>query len=306
MIGRLWQAPDYPPKPGFGFAGIVYVPHGVYRTTRPIVLHRDVTIIGDEAGKPLIASEADAGLVWWHGKWNDRKIDFKFHVRRYCPGVKLENLDVRAKRFGAHTMGTWAYSLHINNCRLQGEEAGFVTTGYTFMSLIENSCFDNSLWLLGTGGLSNTTVIRRIQVGLSGLRDQWAIRIEGSLQMLSLSDVIFEYKNKGIYLDPRPGWGTIEISNVWSCDSYAPGVTPEILRVVNGNGIWVRNISAMHRPSTVFIGKDVRNIKLENIMAKSITVEDAQATRPILSNISAAIYGDQKHMATDYFPADHE
>jgi hypothetical protein len=297
--GRVWGQPDDPPRPGFGYAGVVFIPHGVYRTTRPLVLRPGVRIRGDEAGNPLIASEADAGLVWWNGPWNDRKIDFKVRLRRYCPGVKLENITVKAKRFGAHTMGTWANGLRIDGCRMEGEEAGFVTTGYTLMSIIENSHFDNSLWFLAHGGLFNTTVVRNIQVGLHGFRDPWAIRIEGAVQMLRFSDILFEYKNRGIYLAPRSGWGTIEISNVWSADAYAPGVTPEILRIVDGTGIWVRNVSAMHRPSTIQVGAGVRNLRMENIMARSITVEDAEATQPVFSNIQAELVGVEEPNAAE-------
>jgi hypothetical protein len=68
-------------------------------------------------------------------------------------------------------------------------------------------------------------------------------------------------------------------------------VTPEILRIVDGNGIWVRNVSAMHRPSTIHVGNCVRHLRMENIMARSITVEDAEATQPVFSNIQAELDG---------------
>ena len=51
--GRWFGKPDVPPKPGHGYGGGVFIPSGFYRTTRPIVLRPSVTVVGDEAMRPM-------------------------------------------------------------------------------------------------------------------------------------------------------------------------------------------------------------------------------------------------------------
>ena len=294
--------PDVPPKEGYGFGGVVFIPQGVYRTTRPLVLKKDITVIGDEAKRPTILSEAEAGVVFWGAgvPWYDRPIDFKVRkgLHMLCDGVTLKNLHISGKRFGAHTMGNSTNALRMSNCRVEGAEAGFVTTGFMMFSRIADCQFDPSLWILAKEGTRfNTGTIEYITVGLHGLRsEKWALRLEGCIQCVHLSEIIFEVRGRGILLDSYAAGVSIDISNIWNYDTGGPA---EVLRIINGSGISVRNIMGLDHPSTVFIGKNVRNIKMENIMGKSITVEDAKATRPIFSNVPTIKHGDHESMIED-------
>ena len=304
--GRWWGLPDRPPKPGHGRGGLVYIPSGMYRTTRPLVVRAGTTVKGDEAMRPVIDSEAEAGIVWWPGDWDDRQIDFKgrFGPDWTCSGVRLENLWVRAERFAGHTMGVPANSLRMRRCRWEGGEAGFVCTGFMMFSEIRDCQFE-SLWILTRQGARfNTSIVENILVGLHGThRAGWAIRLEGCIQCVRLSEIVFEVRGRGLLLDSYAAGVTIDIENVWNYDVYGLDKrgqgSAEVLRVVNGSGISVRNVMALDHPSTLFIGKNVRNIKLENVLAKSITVEDAAATRPIFSNVPTAKLGDRESMIED-------
>jgi hypothetical protein len=297
--GRWHGMPDHPRKPGHGYGGVVFIPQGVYRTTRPLVLQERVTVLGDRAFRPRIISEADAGFVWWKGDWRDREIDFKARhgIHRLCSGVNLENLDIKARRFGGHTMGVHVNGLRMRRCRWEGSEAGFVVTGFMMFSEIRDCQFD-SLWILPKQGTRfNTSTIENIQVGLHGSRSEdWAVRLEGCIQCVRLSEITFEVRGKGILLDSYAAGITVALENIWNYDTGGPS---EVLRVVNGRGISVRNMMAVDHGATIFVGKDVRNIRLENIQAASITFEDAEATRPILSNVSATRHGDQESMIED-------
>jgi hypothetical protein len=91
---------------------------------------------------------------------------------------------------------------------------------------------------------------------------------------------------------------TIDINNVWNFDAHKGGV-PEVMRIVNGNGISVRNVMALDYPSTFFIGKKVRNIRLENVLAKSITIEDPAATKPVFSNVPNTKYSGDGSVIED-------
>ena len=290
--GRWFGLPDVPPKPGHGYGGGVFIPSGFYRTTRPIVLRPNVTVVGDEAMRPMIASEADAALVWWRGPWLGRSIDFKVRngLRRRCTGVTLRNLTARGKRFGAHTMGVAANSMSIRNCRFEGDECGFVNTGFMMFSEIRNTKFHPSLWILTRQGTRfNTSTIENIVVGLHGTPfDDWAVRLEGCIQCVRLSEITLEVRSKGIYLDSYAAGVTIDIHNLWNYDTGRHSQeTPEAIRVINGTGIRISNVMGLDYPANLFIGKDVRNIELSNVLAKQIIVEDAAATQPVFSNVTA-------------------
>ncbi len=43
----------------------------------------------------------------------------------------------------------------------------------------------------------------------------------------------------------------------------------------------------------------MRNIRIENVLAESITIEDADATRPVLSNVAATTYGTEESAIED-------
>ena len=113
---------------------------------------------------------------------------------------------------------------------------------------------------------------------------------------MRLSEITFEVRGRGILLDSYAAGVTIDIHNLWNYDTAGPS---ELLRIVNGNGISVRNVMGLDAPASIFVGKDVRNIRFENVLAKSITFEDAHATRPVLSNVSAARHGDRESMIED-------
>ena len=286
--GRWHGLPDNPPRPGHRYSGTVFFPPGVYHTTRPIVLRPGIRVIGDESSRPLIDSRADAGVVFWNGDWRDRKIDFKVRtgVRRTTTAVTLENLAVRAGRFGLHTMGVDANGLRMKNCRWEGSEAGFVCTGFMMFSAISDCEFEPSFWMLTRQGTRfNTSTIDRCTIGLNGTEfKDWAMRLEGCIQCVRISEITFEVRSRGLYLDSYAAGVTIDINNIWNFDAHRGGV-PEVMRIVNGRGVSVRNVMALDYPSTFFVGKDVRHINLENIQAKSITIEDPNTTKPVLSNV---------------------
>ena len=156
-------------------------------------------------------------------------------------------------------------------------------------------CQFTSLWILTRDGSRfNTSIIENISIGLHGTRrEHWALRLEGCIQCVRLSEITFEARARGIYLDSYAAGVTIDIENVWNYDT---GGSAEVLRIVNGRGITVRNMMALDHPSTIFIGSGVRHLKMENILAASITVEDAAATRPIFSNVPTIKHGDQESM----------
>ncbi len=289
-----------PPRPGFTYGGVVFLPQGTYRITRPLLLRPSITVLGDVAVKPTIVTEAEVGLVWWTGEWNNRPVDFavRFGQNRNCSGVRLENLRVRGGKYGAHTMGCSANALRMKNCTFEGTEAGLVVTGFMMFSEIKDCQFHNSLWIIPRQSARfNTSIVENVEIGLSGVRsDKWAFRLEGCIQCVRLSEIIFEMRGKGIYLDANAAGVTIDINNVWNYDTGGPA---EVLRIVNGQGISVRNMMATDLPSTIFIGKNVRGIRMENIIAKDITVEDAKATRPIFSNVPTTKIGDAESMIED-------
>ncbi len=298
---RYWWKPDYPIKPGYGFGGVVYIPRGVYYTTRPILLRPNVTIIGDKATRPVIDSTAEAGMVFWRKNWYDRKIDFKVRAgfKMSCTGVTLENLWVKGQRFGAHTMGVSASRLRMKNCRWEGKEAGFVCTGFMMFSQIKDCQFE-SLWILcKQGSRFNTSIVENIVVGLQGTRrPDWAIRLEGCVQCVRLSEITFEARARGIFLNANAAGATIEIKNLWNYDTAG---SCEVLRIINGNGISVSNVMAVDHPSTIFIGKRVRNISLNNILAKSITVEAPAITKPLFYNVPTKKYNVKGSLIEDDF-----
>ena len=281
-----------PQQAGRSFGGVVYLPLGCYRTTRPIVLHQNTTLVGDESQRPIIASEAEAAVVWWNGPWRERSIDFKVRgtpntSQHRCTDVTLKNLIFRGKRFGGHTMGVDATRLRIENCQWEGAEAGFVATGLMLFSSIRDCQFDPAIWLLPKNGARfNTSVVENIEVGLFGTQsDQWAMRLEGCVQSVRLSDITFETRGKCIYLDAFTSGHMIDLRNIWNFDVRLPN--PEVLRIVRGRHINVSNVMGADFPSTVFIGKKVRSIEMHNIMARSITVEDPEYTKPIFVNVPA-------------------
>ena len=297
---RRWHS-DPQPRPGFGSGGVVFLPQGVYYTTRPIVVRAGVALLGEDGVKTIIDSAAEAAIVFWQGPWNDRRIDFKprgYPISRRVDRVTLRNLWIRGKRFGIHTMGTSANRLVMENCYVEGRECGFVSTGFMMGSAIRHCAFGPSIWILAKNGTRyNTSTMEHILVGMHGsFRNVWRMRLEGCIQCVRISGICFERAQKGIYLKANMAGATIEISDIWNYDTGKRWGTPEVLRIVAGFGITIRNVMAGDHPSTIFIGKNVRHIKLENVFAKSITVEDAKATRPIFSNVPTKKYGDRESM----------
>ena len=286
--GRWVGLPDRPPKPGHAYAGTVFVPPGVYRTTRPLVLRPNVRVVGDVSSRPFINSEAEVGLVFWNGAWNHRKVDFKVRsgVDRNTSGVRLENLHVRANRFGLHTMGVPANAFRMRRCRLEGPEAGFVCTGFMMFSQIYDCEFEPAFWMLTRQGTRfNTSTIKKITIGLHGTKfKKWGMRLEGCIQCVKLSEITLEVREKGIFLDSYAAGVSIDINNLWNFDAHGRGV-PEVLRVVNGRGVSISNVMALDYPSTIFVGKNVRHVKLDSVLAKSITIEDPKKTKAVFINV---------------------
>ena len=260
----------------------MFLPAGVYRTTRPLALKPNIRIVGDESIRPFIDCQADVGIVFWNGDWNDTGVNGGLQG----VGVTLRNLSVRVNRFALHTMGVGANSLQMKNCRFEGVEAGFVCTGFMMFSAISDCQLEPSFWMLTRrGNRFNTSTIERITIGLHGTKyDKWATRLEGCIQCVRLLEITLEVHSRGIYLDSYAAGVTIDINNVWNFDAHGVGV-PEVMRIVNGKGISVRNVMALDHPATLFVGETVRNIKLENILAKSITIENPESTKPVFSNV---------------------
>jgi ABC-type nitrate/sulfonate/bicarbonate transport system substrate-binding protein len=291
--GRPWfYQKQGPANAGRSFGGVIHFPLGSYRTTRPIVLHQNSTLIGDEGQRPIIASEAEAAVVWWNGPWHDRAIDFKVRgtpnsSQHRCTDVTLKNLVFRGRRFGGHTMGVDATRMRLENCQWEGAEAGFVATGSAMFSTIRDCQFDPAIWLLPKiGARFNTSLVENIVVGLSGMQsNDWAMRLEGCIQCVTLTNIAFETRGKCIYLDAFNAGHTIDLRNIWDYDVRVPN--PEVLRILAGRAINISNVMGADFPSTVFIGKKVRSIEMHNVMARSITVEDPEYTKPIFVNVPA-------------------
>ena len=268
-------------KPGYSYGGVVFIPHGVYRTTRPIVVRPMITILGDAGQRPQIHSAAEAGMVFWQGPWRDRKIDFRLRraINRKYTGVTIKNLWVRARQFGLHTMGTMCSNMTMRNCRFEGGQAGLVVNGFMLWSTIRDCQFDDSVWLLANtpGALINTSVIENLVIGLHGHRTRWAMRLEGAVQCVHVSKICLEARSRGIYVDARHSGVNISISEIWNYDT--PGAS-EVLRIVNGLNMSVRDIMGRGgHAGHIFVGKDVGSILFANVFASGITVE-TPATAP--------------------------
>ena len=273
-------------RPGYSYGGVVFIPHGVYRTTRPLAVRPMITILGDAGQRPQIRSEAEAGMVFWQGPWRDRKIDFRLRraVNRKCAGVTLKNVWVTAGRFGLHTMGTMCSNLTMRDCRFEGRQAGLVVNGFMLWSTIRDCQFDNSVWLLANtpGALINTSVIENLVIGLHGHRKEWAMRLEGAVQCLHVSKICLEARSRGIYVDARHSGVNISISEIWNYDTPEAS---EVLRIASGLNVSVRDIMGRGgHAGTIFVGKDVGDILFQNVFADRITVEEPARARRTFTN----------------------
>ena len=141
-------------------------------------------------------------------------------------------------------------------------------------------------------------MIENILIGLHGPGDDWAMRLEGAIQCVRLSEITLEHRKMGIFLDAHLSGVCIDIHNLWNYD-VPVGSQGDVLRVLTGSGVNVRNVFG--GPSSIFVGSKVRNIRLEDIMARSVTVEDPKASHVILSHVAAAVKGPGPVESEDEF-----
>ena len=289
------------PEEGYVWGGVVYLPTGTYRTTKPLRLHNHMSMVGDKGARPLIKSEAEAaivcwksGLVWKPGeKKGDRTwpegqpIDNQVrHGLEYrCSRVTLENLRVQGVRYGLHTMGCSANAMQVRDCWFEAAESGFVSTGFFMGTVIERCQFHPSIWIIANDGARyNTSSMRNCTIGLRGTRhEDWRMRLEGCIQCVKISEICFEVSAKAILLDARHSGFNVTLDNIWNYDTGGPPV--EAIHVVNGREITLSNVMAHDQPARILIEPDVRNVFLQNIRAGSIDVK---------GNTSVAAFGCPK------------
>ncbi len=282
--------------------GIVYFPPGRYRTTKPIRLRSNLVLTGNEGQYrgnehgAEINSEADAGLVFWSGDWEEQTIvaETKTGRGRSCGGVVITKLAVKARKFAVHTLGCNSSNLRIENCRFEAGEAAFVSTGHLFFSLFNNIVCQKGLWFLQAQGRFNTSEISNVRVGMHGTRnDDWAIRLEGCIQCISLRNITFERQAKGILLDAKRNGINISVDGVWSYDIEDPD---EIVRIKAGNAIMFKNIFATDQPQE-FNVVGGNHIVLQGILAKTIdlhgrtSVTTVACPRVVNAGVGAVIDG---------------
>lgn len=269
-----WLLGGNSPEEGKAWCGIVFVPAGEYRTTRPLVLHGNLTILGDAGLQPVLRSEAEAAMICWDGPYADEPIDNEkvWLFEKRCVNVTMHNLMVVGQQYGLHTMGTAANTMRLHNCRLEGRTAGFASTGFSMGCQIEHCHFHPSLWFLAQDGARfNTSTVRHITIGLHGTRqEEWRMRLEGCIQCVNISAVTLEVAARGVLLDADRAGVTISIDGLWSYDTHGPS---EAMRVLNGQGISISNVMALNDPSDVNIAPEVEGIFLQNVLAGQI---DAQ------------------------------
>jgi len=269
-----WLLAGNSPEEGKAWGGIVFIPAGEYRTTRPLVLHGSLTILGDAGLHPVIRSEADAALICWDGQYTGEPVsnDKVWLFEKRCNNIVIHNLMAVGQQYGLHTMGVAANRMRLYNCRLEGREAGLVSTGFFMGCRIKNCQFDRSLWFLAQGGARfNTSSVRDILIGLHGVRrEDWSMRLEGCIQCVDISGVTLEVAGKGILLDANRAGVTVSINGLWSYDTHGPS---EAIRVVSGEGISISNVMALNEPSDVTITPEVKGIILQNILAGRIDLQ---------------------------------
>ena len=227
-IDSAWVEGDFNPRlfnPRFGpgksprgknryWSGTIYLPTGVYRTSKPLQLHAYSAIVGDETARPIILSSATAALVSGEGPWADEDIDWeasgRWHVgsdrehrengAKYCCHVTLKNLDIRGLDYGFHTLQVHTSNLHVENCKMSGSQAGFVSTGFVMFSRFEDSHFSPAMWFREKrGNISprfNTSAIRDCVInGTNASNEQGAygLVLEGCIQSVSIENLCFEH-----------------------------------------------------------------------------------------------------------------
>ena len=277
------------PQEGHGWGGVVYLPMGVYRTTKPLRLHNHMALIGNKGARPLIKSEAEAALVCWKSGlvWKpgatkgdmtrpeDQQIDMKVRhgIEYRCSAVTLENLRVRGAKYGLHTMGCSANAMQVRDCWFEGAVAGFVSTGFFMGTVIERCQFHPSVWIIANEGARyNTSSMRNCTIGLRGTRHQdWRMRLEGCIQCVKISEICFEVSAQALLLDARISGMNVTLDNIWNYDTG--GDSDQAIHVVNGRQITISNVMAHDQPSSVVIEKDVADVFLQNIRAGVIDVK---------------------------------
>ena len=300
-IDGAWVEGDFSPRlfnirfgPGRGpngknrfWSGTVYIPTGVYRTSKPLVLHAYATLIGDETGMPFIVSSAKAAFISGEGPWDPKDMDWessgKWHTgsdrehaetgAKYCCHVTLRNLDVRGKDYGFHTLQVHTSNLHIENCRISGGKAGFVSTGFVMGSRFEDSHFTPAMWFIEEPGEKtprfNTSVIRDCVINARG--EEWALVLKGCVQAIEIKNLTLESAKRGILLDAHRHGVTVSMDGIWNFDARRD-VPPELLRVEAAEGFSISNVMGLDSPSVItFSGPEkVRQVYMQNILAKEI------------------------------------
>ena len=313
-VDSAWVEGDFPPQhynarfgPGPGpagknryWSGTVYLPTGVYRTTRPLQLHAFCAIAGEATTRPVIVSSGKAALISGEGPWDEKDIDWessgKWHTgadrehdetgAKYCCNVRLENLDVRGEEYGLHTLQVHTSHLLVKNCRLVGSRAGFVSTGFIMFSRFENSTFVPAMWFIekvgNVGPRFNISVIRDCEINSWGHQqsgEEWGLILKGCCQSIKIENLCLESAVKGILLDADVRGVMVSMDGIWNFDAHGDGEPPHLLHVKAAKGLSVANVMALDRPSRITLEQgNVSQILLQNILAEDIDAGGVKVT----------------------------
>lgn len=284
------------------WSGVVYVPTGIYRTSKPLQVHAYSAIVGDLTARPIIKSSAKAAMISGEGPWDEKDLNWessgKWHTgsdrehketgAKYCCHVTLKNLDLRGQEYGFHTLQVHTSNLRVENCKMAGSKAGFVSTGFVMFSRFESSYFSPAMWFIEEAGnvqpRFNTSVIRDCTIHAGWNKEQadkWCLILKGCIQSIKIENLCFESAMKGILLDADVHGVTVSLDGIWNFDAHGVGA-PELMRVKAVEGLSVSNVMALDRPSTITFEKGkVNQVYMQNILAQGI---DAAGVKVVAVN----------------------
>lgn len=256
FFNRRFGPGDGPGGKARYWGGTVYVPAGTYRTTKSLVLHYKLALVGDPNFASVIDSSATAAMVCWEGEWDEQAVDWNAYwaFDKLCRNVVLDNLRVRGSDYGLHTLGVGASGMHVSNCWFEGGQAGFAVTGFLMGGVIEDSEFNPAMWLLADEGARvNTSTFRNLEFGTDGLRtENWRVLTGGCIQSNTFEGLVFRNTGSGFLLNSFTTGITNSFDNVRSVDSGGPC---ELFRFVDGSYNSLTRVQGWNdRPTVTFPG----------------------------------------------------
>lgn len=299
--GKPFSARMYNPRFGPGksptgveryWGGVVYIPPGVYRTSKPLRMHYYLAIMGDPGNRPIIVSTAQAALVCWEGPWDETKVDWEKtgHIgmrKKICAEVTLKNLLIHGYgEYGIHTLGVAANRMTMDNCSIRAKKAAFVSTGFMMGAVFEKCYFYPAIWFLEEKGTEefpryNVSVIRDCTIGAGTAEPypDWAMILKGCVQSMKIENICFENCAKGVLVDAYAVGVTISLDSIWNFDSRPKDADPEVIRVEAAEGISITNVMALDKPSKITLAKNnVKQVYLQNILCREIDANGVKVT----------------------------